>query len=253
MTSRSNCCRPRCKQCAPGKSHVSINGAKLPNKHLVSLGKGHKGSWRLARISSNFPGSSRRLPGTSLCQGTRIEHKLVFLKLFRHPGISRQNSGVSRKVSLISWFRGTYRTFWPPPLHMEDPYRTGKYRTQTAQFSRRFREGISFPNFVQRSICTSAPLQALCCALCSTEQTTFRGGEQGEKVPRKGAGRGAASRGGKKEKRTREIRSAKVWVVTLAAQCEIPPHIAQHPSEIVSQRGYRTHLPCFHRVSREYR
>ena len=33
--------------------------------------------------------------------------------------------------------------------------------------------------------------------------------------------------------------------VCLAAQCEIPPHIAQYPFEIVSQRGYRTHLPCF--------
>ena len=39
----------------------------------------------------------------------------------------------------------------------------------------------------------------------------------------------------------------------LAAQCETPPHIAQYPFEIVSQRGYRTHLPCFHRVSRKFR
>ena len=38
----------------------------------------------------------------------------------------------------------------------------------------------------------------------------------------------------------------------LAAQCEIPPHIAQYPFEIVSQRGYRTHLPCFHMVSLRY-
>ena len=32
----------------------------------------------------------------------------------------------------------------------------------------------------------TAPLQALCCALCSTEQSTFRGGEKGEKMPKKG-------------------------------------------------------------------
>ena len=25
------------------------------------------------------------------------------------------------------WFRGTYRTLWPPPLHVEDPYPTRKY------------------------------------------------------------------------------------------------------------------------------
>ena len=40
----------------------------------------------------------------------------------------------------------------------------------------------------------------------------------------------------------------------LAAQCEIPPHIAEYLFEIVSQTGvYRTHLPCFHRVSRRNR
>ena len=27
-------------------------------------------------------------------------------------------------------FRRTYRTFWPPPLHVEDPYPTGKYPDQ---------------------------------------------------------------------------------------------------------------------------
>ena len=41
--------------------------------------------------------------------------------------------------------------------------------------------------------------------------------------------------------------------VALAAQCEIPSRIAQYLFEIVSQRGYRTLLPCFLRVSRRYR
>ena len=31
------------------------------------------------------------------------------------------------------------------------------------------------------------------------------------------------------------------------------PHIAQYLFEIVSQRGYRTFVPCFHVVSRKYR
>ena len=31
----------------------------------------------------------------------------------------------------------------------------------------------------------------------------------------------------------------------LAAQCEIPSHIAQYLLEIVSQRGYRTHFALF--------
>ena len=41
---------------------------------------------------------------------------------------------------------------------------------------------------------------------------------------------------------------------TLAAQCEMPPHIAQYPFEIVSQSGgYRTLLPLFHMVSHKHR
>ena len=54
----------------------------------------------------------------------------------------------------------------------------------------------------------TAPPQALCCGLCSTEQSTVRGGRKGEKVPRKGEEEGWPAKGGKKEKRTRENRSA---------------------------------------------
>ena len=52
----------------------------------------------------------------------------------------------------------------------------------------------------------TAPLQALRCALCSTEQSTFQGEEKGENVPRKRRKRGGLQRG-KKDKRTRENRS----------------------------------------------
>ena len=60
--------------------------------------------------------------------------------------------------------------------------------------------------------------------------------------------------GGKKEKRTRE--NTVFLSRDLAAQCEIPPHIAQYPFEILSQRGVSRPLPCFHegiaRVSLRY-
>ena len=46
----------------------------------------------------------------------------------------------------------------------------------------------------------TAPLQALRCALCSTEQSTFRGGEKGENVPRKGEEEGWPGKGGKRKK-----------------------------------------------------
>ena len=45
-----------------------------------------------------------------------------------------------------------------------------------------------------------APLQALRCALSSTEQSTFRGGEKGEKVPRKGKEEGWPAKGAKRKK-----------------------------------------------------
>ena len=49
--------------------------------------------------------------------------------------------------------------------------------------------------------------QDLCCALCSTEQSTFReGGAQQEKVPRKEKEEGWPAEGGQKEKGTRENR-----------------------------------------------
>ena len=51
-----------------------------------------------------------------------------------------------------------------------------------------------------------APLQALCCASCSADQSTFRGGERREKVPRKEEKEGWPA-AGKKEKRMRENRS----------------------------------------------
>ena len=68
-------------------------------------------------------------------------------------------------------------------------------------FSRRFREGISFPNFVERCIrsCPPPP-KALLCTLFSTEQSTFRGGEKGEKVPRKGEEEGWPAKGAKRKK-----------------------------------------------------
>ena len=71
---------------------------------------------------------------------------------------------------------------------------------KTDLFSRRFREGNSFPNFVERSILELFPLQALRCAPCSTEQSTFRGGEKGEKVPRKRREKGWPAKAAKRKK-----------------------------------------------------
>ena len=51
-----------------------------------------------------------------------------FLKLFGHRRhIPAKSRDIPPKEVWFPWFRGTYRTFWPPPLHVEDPYTTGKY------------------------------------------------------------------------------------------------------------------------------
>ena len=42
------------------------------------------------------------------------------------PRISRQSPGMSRQKCWFPGFRGTYRTFWPPPLHVEDLHPTGR-------------------------------------------------------------------------------------------------------------------------------
>ena len=61
-------------------------------------------------------------------KGTRIEHKLFFVPLtFRvPPGYPGKIPGYPAKKVWFPWFRGTYWIFWPPPLHVEDPYPTGK-------------------------------------------------------------------------------------------------------------------------------
>ena len=63
-------------------------------------------------------------------------------------------------------------------------------------FSRRFREGNFLPELCGEVDPETAPLRALSCALCSTEQRTFRGGERGRRGAERGVGRGVASKGG---------------------------------------------------------
>ena len=73
-------------------------------------------------------------------------------------------------------------------------------------FSRGFREGISFPKFVERSI-LKLPLSKLCAVPLPLQNRAFFEGRKGRKRCReKGRKRGDQQRG-QKEKRTRENRS----------------------------------------------
>ena len=68
-------------------------------------------------------------------------------------------------------------------------------------FSRRFREGISFPNFVERSI-LKLPLSKLCAVPFAIQNRALFEGEKGAKRCQKRGGIGVASKGGKERVKT---------------------------------------------------
>ena len=79
-------------------------------------------------------------------------------------------------------------------------------------FSRRFRKGNSFPNFVERSILKLPPskLCAVRASLYTTEHFSGGAGGKGRKGVKKSVGRGVANKGGKREQRMRENRSVDI-------------------------------------------
>ena len=79
-------------------------------------------AWKIGR-SQESPKSDQ--------ERTKTEHKLLFLKLFGHPrDIPAKTPGYPAKKFGFHGFRRTYRTFWPPPLHVEDPHPTRRYLDQ---------------------------------------------------------------------------------------------------------------------------
>ena len=82
-----------------------------------------------AKICLKGRQKTRPWPQTrTLNRGQTLNTNFLFSNFSGTPGISQQNPGISRpKKVWFPWFRGTYRTFWPPPLHVEDPHPTRKY------------------------------------------------------------------------------------------------------------------------------
>ena len=58
--------------------------------------------------------------GANAGRGPKLNTNFLFSNFSVAPGISWQNPGISRQTVWFSGFRGTYQTFWPPPLHVED-------------------------------------------------------------------------------------------------------------------------------------
>ena len=77
------------------------------------------------------------------------------------------------------------------------------FSRESANLNRPFFAQISGRNFLPELFGGAHPetasLQSLCCAICSTEQSTFRGGEKGDKVPRNGE-EGWPAQGAKRKK-----------------------------------------------------
>ena len=59
--------------------------------------------------------------------GARNWTQTFFSQTFRALlGYPSKIPGYPAKKVWFPWFRGTYRTFWPPPLHVEEPHPTRK-------------------------------------------------------------------------------------------------------------------------------
>ena len=66
--------------------------------------------------------------GRASSVGAKHWTQTFFSQTFRAlPGYPSKIPGYPAKKVWFPGFRGTYRTFWPPPLHMEDPHPTRKY------------------------------------------------------------------------------------------------------------------------------
>ena len=107
----------------------------------------HMVTWLRASIETPLPSEFLRAQSCNLCghlhgcQVSDIENSRKNIgaknwtqtffspQTFRAlPGYPGKIPGDPAKKVWFPWFRGTYRPFWPPPLHVErPPYPTGKY------------------------------------------------------------------------------------------------------------------------------
>ena len=74
------------------------------------------------------PRSCTNLSARSVPTRAQNWTRTFFSQTFRAPpGYPSKIPGYPAKKVWFPWFRGAYRTFWPPPLHVEDPHPTRKY------------------------------------------------------------------------------------------------------------------------------
>ena len=86
-------------------------------------------------------------------RGLELNTNFSFSSFSGTSGISRQNPGISRQWSLISLVSRDIPNFWAPPLHVEDPYPTGKYpdsKVWVVLFFRAWLSGKKLPTLETR-------------------------------------------------------------------------------------------------------
>ena len=116
----------------------------------------------------------------------------------------------------LAWHGQRYpaaRTFFRKRGQGAHPH-TSNLTTETEPdpFSRRFRKGISFPNFVERSI-LKLPLSELCAvSLALQDRALFEGQKRAKRCWEKGRKRGGQQRGqkGKKKDAWKQVRNG-IW------------------------------------------
>ena len=88
--------------------------------------------WLFSRNSTRKP---LNLKKSLTFRDERIEPKTFFSQTFRAlPGYPGKIPAYPGKKVWFPGLRGTYRTFWPPPLHVEDPTPPENIRTQKFRF-----------------------------------------------------------------------------------------------------------------------
>ena len=106
----------------------------LPGKHEKIRGE-FRGKFRskfcrkFRKLRFKFRDFFRKLRSAEI--GNENWTRTFFSQTFRAPpGYPGKIPGYPAQKVWFPVFRGTYRTFWPPPVHVEDPYPTGKYPDQ---------------------------------------------------------------------------------------------------------------------------
>ena len=119
-----------CHHCT---AHVAFPKIDLSHTYnfLIEPQFGGADVWQCSEVRVNFlallASKSHIFMRAALNSGPKLNTNF-FSQTFRAlPKYPSKIPAYPAKKVWFPWLRGTYRTFWPPPLHMEAPHPTRKY------------------------------------------------------------------------------------------------------------------------------